>query len=88
MKGKRYSEEQIISVLKEWDAGAPLKELCRKYAVTDSTIYSWKRKFGGMELSDAKKLRGLEDENRKLKRLVADQSLDLMVLKDIVAGKL
>lgn len=88
MKGKKFSEEQIISILKEWDAGANVKDVCRKYAVSDSTLYGWKRKFGGMEVSDAKRLRTLEDENRKLKRLVADQQLDLMALKDIVSGKI
>lgn len=88
MKGKRFKEEQIISILKEWDAGGLVKDLCRKYAVSDATLYTWKRKFGGMEVSDAKKLRALEDENRKLKRIVADQSLDLMALKDIVSGKI
>lgn len=88
MKGKKYSEEQIISVLKEWDAGAQLKDVCRKYGVTDSTLYNWKRKYGGMEVSDAKKLKALEDENRKLKRIVADLTLDNTALKDIVSGKI
>jgi len=88
MKGKRFKEEQIISILKEWELGAAVKDLTRKHGVSDATMYSWKRKFGGMELGDAKKLKALEDENRKLKRIVADQSLDLMALKDIVSGKI
>lgn len=88
MKGQRFTEEQIIGVLKEWDAGVQLKDLIRKHGITDSTLYNWKRKFGGMEVSDAKRLRALEDENRKLKRIVADLTLDNTALKDIVSGKI
>src|SRR5450755_1567841 len=74
MKRKRFTEEQIIGVLKEADAGLPIKELVRKYGVTEQTYYRWKSKFGGMEVNEAKRLRGLEDENRRLKHLVADLS--------------
>lgn len=88
MKGKRFKEEQIIGILKELDSGLSMKDLCRKYGVADATVYNWKRKYGGMDIGDAKKLKALEDENRKLKRIVADQSLDLMALKDIVSGKI
>lgn len=88
MKGIRFKEEQIIKILKEWDAGLPMKDLARKHGVTDATLYNWKRKYGGMELGDAKKLKALDDENRKLKRIVADLTLDNMALKDIVSGKI
>ena len=87
MKRKRFTEEQIIGVLKEADAGLPIKELVRKYGVTEQTYYRWKSKFGGMEVSDAKKLRSLEDENRRLKQMVADQALDIQALKAVVAKK-
>ena len=76
MKRKRFTEEQIIGVLKEADAGLPIKELVRKYGVTEQTYYRWKSKFGGMEVNEAKRLRALEDENRRLKHLVADLTLD------------
>lgn len=88
MKGIRFKEEQIIKILKEWDSGLPMKDLARKYGVTDATLYNWKRKYGGMELGDAKKLKALDDENKKLKRIVADLTLDNMALKDIVSGKI
>ncbi len=87
MKGKKFTEEQIIKVLKQAESGVPLKELCRQHAVTAQTIYRWKAKFGGMEVSDAKKLRALEDENRRLKKLVADQALDIQILKDVNSKK-
>lgn len=88
MKGKRFTEEQMIGVLKEWDAGADFKDLCRRHSIASGTLYAWKKKLGGMQLSDAKRLRGLEDENRKLKRIVADLTLDNTALKDIVSGKI
>ena len=88
MKGKRFSEEQMIAVLKEWDAGAEFKDLCRRHGVSCGTLYAWKKKYGGMQVSDAKRLRGFEDENRKLKRIVADLTLDNTALKDIVSGKI
>ena len=85
MKGKRFTEEQIITVLKEAEAGIPLPDLLRKHGVAPGTFYRWKSKFGGMEVSDAKRLKGLEDENRRLKRLVADLSLDNAALKDVLS---
>ena len=83
MRGKRFSEEQIIGILKEWENGLQIGELARKYGVCFNTLYRWKNKYGGMEASDAKRLKSLEDENRRLKRLVADQALDIQILKDI-----
>jgi putative transposase len=87
MKGKRYSEEQIIGVLKESEAGLGLADLLRKYGISAGTFYRWKAKYGGMEISDAKRLKGLEDENRRLKRLVAEQALDIQLLKEISSKK-
>lgn len=84
---KKYTEEQIIGVLKESEAGAKTEELCRRLGIHSTTFYKWKAKFGGMEVSDAKKLRALEDENRRLKQLVADQALDNSVLKDLLKKK-
>ena len=83
----RHTEEQIIQALKEHQAGAPVAELCRRHGVGQPTFYKWRHKFGGLEVSDAKRLRLMEDENRKLKKLVADQALDMMVLKDLLAKK-
>ena len=88
MKVKKFTDEQKIGILKELDAGLPIKELCRKHAVSDSAIYYWKRKLGGMEVHEAKRMRQIDDENRKLKRLVADLSLENAALKDIVSGKI
>jgi putative transposase len=76
MKKVKYSEEQIIGVLKEAEAGMPIVEVCRKYGISDATYYNWKAKYGGMTVSDAKRLKQLEDENRRLKQIVADLSLD------------
>jgi putative transposase len=87
MKRKRYTEEQIISILKEHEAGAPVPDLSRRYGVAENTIYRWKSKFGGMEVSEAKRLRELEDENRRLKHLLAEAELDKAALKEIVKGK-
>ena len=84
---KRYSEEQIISILKEVDAGAALAEVCRKHGVSTASYYKWKAKFGGMDVSEAQRLRALEAENTKLKRLVADQALDIVALKDVLSKK-
>ena len=84
---KRFSEEQIIGFLKEVDAGLPVVELCRKHGFSDASYYKWKAKFGGMEVSDAKRLRALEAENNKLKRLLADPLLDNAALKDVVSRK-
>ena len=83
MKGSRYKEEQIIRILQEADAGAKPADLCRKYGMSDATFYNWKQKFGGMTVSDAKRLKRLEDENSRLKKLVAEQALDIQVLKDV-----
>jgi putative transposase len=83
----RFSEEQIINILKEADSGMKIADLCRKHNISNSTYYAWKAKFGGMDVSEAQRLRSLEDENRKLKRLVADQALDIMGLKELVSKK-
>ena len=87
MKTKRYSTEQIIGILKEAEAGLPVKELCRKHGVSDATIYNWKSKFGDMTVSDARRLKELEVENQRLKQLVADQALDNRILREIVSKK-
>ena len=80
---KRHTEEQIIGVLKESEAGLKTDELCRKYGISSATFYKWKSKFGGMEVGDARRLRALEDENRRLKQIVANQALDNEALKAI-----
>ncbi len=87
MKKSRFSEEQIIGILKEHDAGAKAADLCRRHGMSPATLYKWKSKFGGMEVSDAKRLRALETENSKLKRLVADLTLDNVALKDVLSKK-
>ncbi len=87
MKRKRVTEEQIIGILKEHEAGVSVAELCRKHGVSDASIYKWKAKFGGMDVSEAKRLRALEDENAKLKRLLADAMLDNVALKDLLGKK-
>ena len=87
MKRNRFSEEQIIGILKEHEAGVAVSELCRKHGVSDGSIYKWKAKFGGMDVSEAKRLRSLEDENAKLKRLLADAMLDNVALKDLLGKK-
>lgn len=87
MRGKRFSEEQIIGVLKEAEAGAKVSDLCRKHGIAEVTFYRWKSKFGGMDVSEAQRLRSLEEENRRLKRLVADLSLDNQMLKDLNSKK-
>ena len=87
MKKSRYKEEQIIAVLKEVDAGAKLQDVVRRLGVSEQTYYRWKAKYGGMEVNDAKKLKALEDENRRLKQMVADQALDIQALKAVVAKK-
>ena len=87
MKRKRFTEEQIITTLKEHEAGMRVTDLVRKYSVSEQSIYRWKSKFGGMEVSDARKLRDLEDENRRLKKLVADLSLDKQMLEEVLSKK-
>ena len=84
---KRFTEEQIIRVLKEAEAGAKTGELCRRHGISEATFYNWKAKFGGMDVSDAKKLRVLEAENAKLKRLLADAELDKLMLKEVLSKK-
>ena len=87
MKGKRFSEEQIIAVLKESEAGAKTKELCRRHGISEATFYNWKTKYAGMTVSEARRLRELEAENSKLKRLLAEAELDKAALKELVEGK-
>ncbi len=86
-KGKRHTEEQIIGILKQADAGVPIPDVCRQYGISNATLYKWKAKFGGMEVSDAKRLKGLEGENTKLKHIVADLTLDNKVLKELLSKK-
>ena len=85
MRKSRFTEEQIIAALKEHAAGTPAKELGRRLGVGVETLYRWKRKYGGLEVSEARRLRTLEDENRRLKRIVADQALDITALKDVLS---
>lgn len=87
MKRSRFTEDQIIGMLKEHEAGVPVAELCRKHGVSTASLYKWKAKYGGMDVSEAKKLRALEDENAKLKRLLADAMLDNSALKDLLGKK-
>jgi putative transposase len=84
MKRSRFSEEQIIGILKEHQAGFSATDLCRKHGISDATFYKWRSKYGGMEVSDAKKLKALEEENRRLKKLLAEQVLDNATLKDML----
>ena len=83
MRQGRYTEEQIINILKESEGGVPTVELCRKYGMSDATFYNWKAKYGGMSVSDARRLKMLESENKRLKQIVAEQSLDIQALKAI-----
>jgi putative transposase len=85
MQRKKYTEEQIIAVLKEGEAGAKIGELCRKYGMSDATYYNWKRKYAGMTVSDVRRLKALEDENRRLKQIVAEQALDNRALKELLS---
>ena len=87
MRKSRFTEEQIIAALKEHDAGARVPDLCRKLGVSEQTFYRWRSKYGGMEVSDARKLKALEEENRRLKHLVADLTLDVQMLKAVNARK-
>jgi putative transposase len=85
MRGARYTEEQIVALLKEQEAGVKTADLCRKHGISEQTFYRWKAKYGGLEISDAKRLKALEDENRRLKRLVAELALDNAALKDVLS---
>lgn len=87
MKRSRFSDEQIIAVLREHDVGASVAEVCRRHGMSSATFYAWKAKFGGLEVSEAKRLKALEAENAKLKRLYADAMLDNTALKDLLAKK-
>ena len=87
MQRSRFSEEQIIGILKEHEAGVPVAELCRKHGVSDASVYKWKAKYGGMDDSEARRLRALEDENAKLKRMLGDAMLDNFALKDLLGKK-
>ena len=87
MKRKRFTEEQIIGILKEHEAGVSVAELCRNHGVSDASIYKWKARFGGLDVSEARRLKALEDENAKLKRLLADAMLDTIALKDLLGKK-
>jgi len=88
MRKSRYTETQIVKILKEVEGGRQVKEVCREYGISDATYYNWKAKYGGMEASDIRKLKELEDENRRLKQMFANLSLEHEALKDVVAKKL
>ena len=85
MVRKKYTGEQIIAVLREGEAGAKIGELCRKYGISDATYYNWKRKYAGMTVSDVRRLKGLEEENRRLKQIVGEQALDIRALRELLS---
>lgn len=87
MKRSKFTEEQIIGILREQDAGAKTADLCRRHGISSATFYAWKAKFGGMEVSDAKRLKALEEENARLKRLLAESLLDQAAFKDLLSRK-
>lgn len=88
MKRSQYSESQIVGILKEADAGVKVADVCRKYGISDATYYKWKSKYGGLEVSDVRRMRELEAENSRLKRMYADLSLENQALKDLISKKL
>ncbi len=88
MKKSRYTETQIVGILKEVESGRQVKDICRTYGISDATYYNWKSKYGGMEASDIKKLKDLKDENHRLKQMYADLSLENLALKDVIEKKL
>jgi len=87
MRKSRFTDEQIVQVLQEWDKGAKLADLVRRHGVTEQTLYRWKKKYDGLQVNEAKRLKALEDENRQLKRLVAEQALNLQVVKDLLGKR-
>ena len=87
MKKSRFTETQIVSILKEADAGMKVEELCRKHGISSASYYNWKKKYGGMDASELKRMKELEDENARLKRMYADQSLELQAVKDLIVKK-
>ena len=87
MKAKRFTEEQIIGILKQAQAGIKVVDLCRQHGISDVTFYTWRSKYGGMEVSDAKRLKLLEDENKKLKQMLADSMLEIKAIKDVLSKK-
>jgi len=88
MKGSRFSETQIFSILKEAESGSPVKDVCRKYSISDATYYNWKSKYGGMSVSDLKRMKEMESELSRLKRMYADLALENHALKDLIEKKL